>query len=127
MRDCQTTTLTLVANGATPPVPMLEFVVSGMLPPDILVGFSGGATLSWAVEITQDDVTAAAYNPADGKWSPLLGMGGLLQSRPRASFKTAALTFAVSAVRLVVKNHSSGTATLQVVQPNIVLPLHVSQ
>jgi len=106
---------------------MLELVLSGMLSPDFLVGFSGGATLSWAVEITQGELTAAAYHPAAGKWSPLSGMGGLLQSRPRASFKTAALTFAVSAVRLVVNNYSSGTATLQVVQPNTVLPLQVSQ
>jgi len=54
MHDPQTTTLTLSANGATAPVPMLKLVLSGMLSPDVLVGFRGGATLSWAVELTQD-------------------------------------------------------------------------
>jgi len=121
-----TITLTLIENGSTAPVPTPDFVVNGMSPPDIFVGFSGGATLSWAVEITQEDVTAEGYDPAAGKWYPLLGMGGLLQSRPRASFKSAVLTFAVSAVRLVVTKHSSGSATLQVVQPNAASLLQVA-
>jgi len=35
-----------------------------------------GATATWITEYTLDDVFAAGYNPANGTWFPVTGMGG---------------------------------------------------
>jgi hypothetical protein len=112
-------TQTLSGVGATNPIPFLPpssptscGAVAGtrIVQPGILVTLSGGASLTYSIEVTGDDMDAKGYSPATGNWAPVVGMVGL-----NASIATT-LGAAVTAIRLHVTSWVSGTATFQFVQ-----------
>jgi len=74
------------------------------------VVLSAGATLTYTVEHTFDDVFAASFDPATASWFPNSGL----------SSKTASLdgnyAFPVTAVRLRVSSYTGGTATMTLIQ-----------
>jgi hypothetical protein len=78
--------------------------------PGILVSLSAGASLTYSVEVTGDDVAVPGYNAATGNWSTFTGMGGLSVSA------VGTLGAAVAAIRAHITSYSSGTLTLQVAQ-----------
>lgn len=107
-----TTTQSLRSATATSPVAVI--VSKGFsnisLQSGILVSLSSGASLTYSVEVTGDDISAAGYDPSAGNWVPFAGMAGLTASA------AATLGAVVSAIRLHVTAYTSGTATLQFVQ-----------
>ena len=74
------------------------------------VVLSSGATLTYTVEHTFDDVFAEGFNPSTAAWFANSGL----------SAKTASLdgnyAFPVTAVRLRVSSYTSGNATMTVLQ-----------
>ena len=77
------------------------------------VAVTGGATLTYTVQHTFDDVWASNFNPATAVWYPNTSL----------SAKTASLdgnyAFPITAVRLNVTAWTSGTATMTVIQAGI--------
>ena len=111
-------TQSLSATGTTTPVPVISVTntkgaAAPYLQPAILVELSSGASLTYSVEVTGDDVLASNYIPATGNWVPFTNMNGLTSSA------TATLGAAVTGVRLHVTAYTSGTATLQFVQQTV--------
>lgn len=86
------------------------FWSGGYLQPGIIVTLSSGASLTYNVEVTGDDVQLPNYVEANGLWVPFTGMSGLTASA------VATLGAAVRAMRLNLTGYVSGTATFQVVQ-----------
>jgi len=76
----------------------------------LAVVLSAGASLTYTVQYTFDDVFAPGFNPANATWF----------SHATLVTKTASsdgnFTFPVIATRLTVTIYTSGTATLTVVQ-----------
>lgn len=76
----------------------------------ICVSLSAGASLTYTLQVTADDVQGPNYNAANGRWLDW----------DQATGKTAglavALTFPVSAMRVNVTTWASGTVTLGIVQ-----------
>ena len=74
------------------------------------VSLSGGATLTYSVQHTFDDVQAAGFDPTTATWFSNSGL----------SAKTTSLdgnyAFPVTAIRLNVTAYTSGTATMTVIQ-----------
>jgi len=74
------------------------------------VALSAGASLTYTVEYTYDDVFSASFNPATATWVAISAL----------SAKTASLDGSVTspfmAVRLRVSSYSSGSATMTVIQ-----------
>lgn len=74
------------------------------------VGLSAGASLTYSVQHTFDDVWAPGFNPATAVW----------YSNSSLTTKTTSLdgnyAFPVTAVRLSVSVYASGTATMTVIQ-----------
>ena len=74
------------------------------------VAVTGGATLTYTVQHTFDDVWAPGFDPTSAVWFPNSSLAA----------KTASLdgnyAFPVTAVRLNVTAWTSGTATMTVVQ-----------
>lgn len=74
------------------------------------VSLSAGATLTYTVEHTFDDVFASTFDPSTATWFPNTGL----------SAKTTSLdgnyAFPVVAVRLRVSSWTSGVATMTLVQ-----------
>jgi hypothetical protein len=77
------------------------------------VAVTGGATLTYTVQHTFDNVWATDFDPATAVWYPNTSL----------SAKTASLdgnyAFPVTAVRLNVTAWTSGTATMTVIQAGI--------
>lgn len=72
---------------------------------------SGGAVLTWKVQITTDDVFAAGYNPAAGNWfdttiAALLAQTGSNQAEQPGPF---------TAVRFNITAYTSGSLTAKVI------------
>jgi hypothetical protein len=95
--------------GATAPIPLdinqSPFAVS------VAVAVSGGASLTYTVEHTYDDVFAADFSPSTAIW----------WSQTSLTTKNTSLegnyTYPIRAVRLtLVSPTSSGTATMTVIQ-----------
>jgi hypothetical protein len=76
------------------------------------VTLSAGASLTYNVEYTFDDVFAQNYNPATGNWTVLTALSAQTTS------KDSNLAYPVMAVRLNVIGWFSGTATLTAIQAN---------
>jgi hypothetical protein len=76
----------------------------------IMVYLTSGASLTYTIQVTADDIRATGYSPATGRWLDW----------DQATAKTAgvalALPFPVTAIRLNVTTWTSGTATLGLVQ-----------
>lgn len=79
----------------------------------ISVDLSAGASLTYTVEHTFENVFADGWNPASAKW----------YSHSSLAAKTASsdgnYAYPVSAIRLNVTVYSSGTATMNVLQAGI--------
>ena len=105
-------TQSLSALGTTTPVPIMQQASPGLLPPTVVVNLSAGASLMYSVEMTGDNVLVPNYQAASGNW------GGLTDLTGQTTSGSSALGGAVSAVRLHVTQYTSGTATIQVIQPN---------
>jgi hypothetical protein len=83
---------------------------AGYLMPGVLAYVSSGASLTYNVEVTSDDVTVPGYVSASGLWQPFTNMSGLTAS------VCATLGAAVRGFRLNVTAHTSGSVTLAIVQ-----------
>jgi hypothetical protein len=111
-------TVVLTATGVTAPIRFTSptrnsfngQVINGtVMLPGILVSLSAGASITYSVEVTGDDLDLPGYSAASGVWSTFTGMGALTASG------TGSLGAAVTAIRLNA-TIVSGTATLQFVQ-----------
>lgn len=76
------------------------------------VVLSPGATLTYTVEHTFDDVFASGFNPATATWFPNATLTAQTTS------KDSNYAYPVTAVRLNVTAWTSGTATITVIQAN---------
>jgi hypothetical protein len=98
------------ANTAGAPIPFQPIAYPGALQAGILVILSTGASLTYNVEVTGDDINAPGYNPATGNWIGFTNMVGLTVSA------VATLGAVVMAIRLHVGTYTSGSATIQFIQ-----------
>lgn len=100
--------VTASAAGALAPVPLNNY--SDPFNVGIGVSLSAGASLTYSVEHTFDDVFAAGFNPSTATWFTNTGL----------SAKTASsdgnYAFPVVAVRLNVTSYTGGSATMTVIQ-----------
>lgn len=76
----------------------------------VAVSLSAGASLTYTVEHTYDDIYAQGFDPSTAVWFSQAGL----------TSKTVKLdgnyNYPVRAVRLSVDSHSGGTATMTVIQ-----------
>lgn len=77
------------------------------------VVLSAGASLTYTVEYTLDDVFDNSFNAATANWTPVVGMGS------QTTGTQGNIVFPVTAVRLRVSEFTSGSATLTVIQSGI--------
>lgn len=115
MSSIITTTQTLTAAGAGPPIQVLPpaqngFFSSGYLEPGILVQLSSGASLTYNIEISGDNAFVQGYVAATGLWLPVTQMVGLTASAVNT------LGAVVRAIRANITIYSSGTLTFQFCQ-----------
>jgi len=113
-----TAQMTLSAVGVSPCVPVISLVnyktaAPPFLQPALLAFVSSGASLTYSVEVTGDDVLAPNYVSANGNFVAFTNMGGLTVSA------TATLGAAVTCVRLHVTSYTSGNVFLEVVQQTV--------
>lgn len=101
-------TVTVSSQAASQPIPLDHY--QGPFNVGVGVALSAGATLTYSVEHTFDDVWAAGFNPATAVWFSNSGLAA----------KTTSLdgnyAFPVTAVRLNVTAYTSGNATMTVIQ-----------
>ena len=76
------------------------------------VAISPGATLTYSVEYTFDDVYANNYNPATGNWTAVTGLTAQTAS------KDSNIAYPVMATRLNVTSYTSGSVTFTAIQAN---------
>ncbi len=101
-----------VGSATTSPVIPLDQYIS---PFNVSVGvtLSAGASLTYKVQYTYDDVFASTFNPSTATWfdhSTLVG---------KTASADGNFTLPVSAIRLNVTPYTSGTATMNVLQAGI--------
>lgn len=100
--------VTVYSQTASQPIPL--DVNQGPFNVGVGVALSAGASLTYSVQHTFDDVWADGFNPSNAVWYTNSSLGA----------KTTSLdgnyAFPVTAVRLNVTTHSSGTATMTVIQ-----------
>lgn len=100
--------VTVASQTASAPVPLDHY--QGPFNVGIAVVLSPGASLTYSVEHTFDDVFAPGFNASTATWFPNSGL----------SSKTTTLdgnyAFPIMALRLNVTTYSSGTATMTVIQ-----------
>jgi hypothetical protein len=103
--------VTLTAAGVSPPVVLDQY----LSPFNIGLGIAvtGGASLTYTVQHTFDDVFASGFDPATATWYANSGL-----SAKTASFD-GNYAYPVTAVRLNVTAWTSGSATLTVLQAGI--------
>jgi len=102
------TRVTVGAEGASAPIPLDHY--RDPFNVGVAVVLSSGASLTYSVEHTFDDVFAKDFNPSTATWFTNSGLGA----------KTASLdgnyAFPVTAVRLNVTSYTGGDATMTVIQ-----------
>lgn len=118
MPGFSTSTQTLSSATVTAPVPVISVTnlnkaAAPWLQPSMMVVLSAGASLTYSIEVTGDDVLQSGYNPATGNWSAMTNMSALTASA------VATLGAAVTGVRLHITAYTSGTATFQFVQQTV--------
>lgn len=100
--------VTVYSQTASQPIPL--DVNQSPFSVGVGVALSAGATLTYSVEHTFDDVWAAGFNPSTAVWFSNSGLAA----------KTTSLdgnyAFPVTAVRLNVTAYTSGNATMTVIQ-----------
>jgi hypothetical protein len=101
-------TVTVGSQSASQPIPLDNY--QGPFNVGIGVALSAGATLTYTVEHTFDDVFSPTFNASTAVWFSNSGL----------SAKTTSLdgnyAFPVMATRLNVTSYTSGTATMTVIQ-----------
>lgn len=104
--------VTVSAAGVSPPVPLDQYIS----PFNVGIGvvLSAGATLTYDVEHTFDNVFAEGFNPATATWFD----NATLAAKTASSDGNYA--FPVSAIRLNVTSYTSGSATMNVLQAGII-------
>ena len=106
MQGFSTPSVTLKATGVSVPWPLDARMFAGA-PPTLLCYVSSGASLTYSIEVTGDDMQAAGYSPSTGNWVGFTGMTGLTASA------VGTLGGVVTAVRAHVTAYSSGSLTFQ--------------
>ena len=103
--------VTVGSQAASNPIPMDQY----QSPFNVGVGVSltAGASLTYSVQHTFDNVFAAGYDASTGNWFDNSGL----------TAKTASddgnYAFAVSAIRLNVTTYASGSATMVLLQSGV--------
>jgi len=101
--------LTQSAIGASAPV-VTDIYISPFST-GIAVVLSAGASITYTVEYTYDDVFSSSFDPATATWFTVSGF-----SPTKSASADGQITFPVMAVRLKVTAYGSGSATLTVIQ-----------
>lgn len=101
---------TLSAAGVSAPVPMDIHNPANI---SISVTLSAGASLTYTVEHTFDDVFANTFNPATATWFPNATVAG------ETANQDGNYAFPVTAIRLNVTAYTSGSATLTIIQTGL--------
>jgi hypothetical protein len=99
---------TATAAGPLAPIPMDHY--RDPFNVGLAVVLSPGASLTYTVEHTFDDVYAPGFNPALATWFPNTTLTGQTTS------KDGNYAFPVTALRLNVTAFTSGTASFKVIQ-----------
>jgi hypothetical protein len=102
-------TVGAVANSA--PIPLDTY--RGPFNVGIGVVLSAGASLTYTVEHTFDDVFAAGFDPDTATWFANTGLTN------RTATLDGNYAFPITAVRLRVSAHTGGTATMTVIQAGV--------
>lgn len=97
------------AIGATPPI-AVTMPLHGQMLPGIVASLTTGATLTYNIEVTADDIRNPSWTPASGNWVPLGDWTGITAS------KAAALLGLCTAVRANVTAYTGGTLTFNLAQ-----------
>ncbi len=101
-------------------LPLSAVAVSPVVVPDyrannpqinVSVVLSVGASLTYTVQITTDDVFAPTYNPATGNWFPA-PVAALVAA---TTSQDANINTPITGIRLNVGVYASGTATMKVI------------
>jgi hypothetical protein len=98
-------TATLSAVGTSQVFPLQQELNASLLP-GLLCSVSSGATLTYSVEITGDNVFDPAYNPANGNWFPVDNLANLSASA------NGSLVACCTGIRLHVTAWTGGSVTL---------------
>lgn len=100
--------VTVSSATASAPIPMDQY----LNPFNVGLGvvLSPGASLTYTVQHTFDDVFSETFNPATATWFPHATLAAQTAS------SSGNYAFAVSAIRLNVTAFTSGSATLNVLQ-----------
>lgn len=105
------TSVTVSSAAASNPIPLDHYISPFNL--GLGVSLSVGADLNYTVQHTFDDVWAPDFNPATAKW-----FNHATMASKTTSFD-GNYAYPVMAVRVVVNTHTSGSATLTVIQAGI--------
>lgn len=98
---------TLSSATSTAPIPLDVYPSTHI---SVAVTLSAGATLTYTVEHTYDDVFREGFNPATATWFPNVDLAG-----ETANGETGYVT-PIVAIRLRVSSYTNGSATITVVQ-----------
>jgi hypothetical protein len=104
--------VTLSAISVSNPIPLNTYGV----PFNVALGvkISSGASLTYSVTYTLDDIYSGTFDPATATWyNDLTAVVG------QTANKTANLTYPATAVRLEITAWISGSATLTVIQAGV--------
>lgn len=102
---------TVSAEGVSTPIPLDIYIAPFQVSTAVLL--SAGASLTYKLQYTFDDVFAADFNPSTATW---FDSADLTAETASAS---AVLNFPVTAVRLNVTPFTSGDATIVVIQAGL--------
>lgn len=99
---------TLAANGSSPIIPITPDMLHGsFMLPNLLCIVSSGASLTYVIEQTGDNIQQPGYTPAAGNWTPLNGLSGQTASQ------NSPLGACATALRATMSNYVSGSLTFQ--------------
>lgn len=82
----------------------------GSIMPGFLCMLSAGASFTYSLDVTGDDVQLPSYNPANGNWMPFTGFDGLTVQT------MGTLGAMVTAIRPRISVYSTGILTFQLIQ-----------
>ena len=100
--------VTVSSQAASNPIPMDTYIDPFNV--SIRVDVAGGSTLTYSVQHTFDDVFADGYDPATGVWTDNDTLTGDTASGE------SNYAFPVTAIRLNVTAHTTGSATMTLIQ-----------
>lgn len=100
--------VTVSSQTASAPIPLDHY--QGPFNVGIGVAVSAGATLTYSVQHTFDDVNAAGFDPSTAVWYTNSALGA------KQTTLDGNYAFPVTAVRLNVTSYTSGSVTMTLVQ-----------